>query len=273
MNSYDKIEFKPSVIPLKPNVHEFVSATVKGSRTGLVAILVFAPDGGLVCDQPLDVGFVGHLTASPIVLPYNEFQSIDIQVVDSDQKPLSTSGRPLLMQVQSVDAEITNTSSTRNAAPGAVNPPLQIDVPAGATRSDQFLVKSKGWKGGNVHLLATLTTGVGGAVIAQNEFSLQADPAPWLPIVLAIGGALLFALYNLFRQTVGSLRIWSWETGFKLLASVFAGVIAYLFADFDLLGLKLDPHVLRTYALLGFLFYFVGIDVLLSGKFGGGDKR
>lgn len=51
------------------------------------------------------------------------------------------------------------------------------------------------------------------------------------------------------------------------MTSILAGIIAWLFADFDILGIKLDPHVLRTYPLLGFLFSYIGIDVLLRGRF------
>ena len=53
-------------------------------------------------------------------------------------------------------------------------------------------------------------------------------------------------------------------------ASIIGGIIAYLFAGYDLLGLKLDPNVLKTYPLLGFIFSYAGIEILLAKKFKSG---
>jgi hypothetical protein len=44
--------------------------------------------------------------------------------------------------------------------------------------------------------------------------------------------------------------------------------LAYLTANLDLFGLKLDPNILRTYPLLGFLFSYIGIDRLFAKRFG-----
>ena len=52
-----------------------------------------------------------------------------------------------------------------------------------------------------------------------------------------------------------------------LVTSAIAGAVAYLVAHEDILGLKLNPGVLRTYPLLGFLFSYLGFEAL-AGKFG-----
>ena len=40
-------------------------------------------------------------------------------------------------------------------------------------------------------------------------------------------------------------------------------------ANLDFLGRELDPSVLRTYVLVGFLFSYFGLEVLLSGRLSG----
>jgi len=45
-------------------------------------------------------------------------------------------------------------------------------------------------------------------------------------------------------------------------------LLAYLTANLDLFGVKLDPNILRTYPLLGFLFAYIGIDQLFAKRFG-----
>ncbi len=78
---------------------------------------------------------------------------------------------------------------------------------------------------------------------------------------MAIFGAVLYFVYSVYsddkRENVRS----------KLWATLAAGVIAWLFTGFDLLGLKLDTNSLRTYAITGFLFCFLGVDVLLTKRF------
>jgi hypothetical protein len=103
-------------------------------------------------------------------------------------------------------------------------------------------------------------------VVTQANFSLQVVPVWWLPIALAMSGSLLYWIYSFARKPVVSSAIFP-----EIIAGIFGGLIAYLFAGYDLLGLKLDPNVLKTYPLLGFLFAYVGIDVLLGNRFRSGE--
>jgi hypothetical protein len=85
----------------------------------------------------------------------------------------------------------------------------------------------------------------------------------WLPVVLALGGGLLYGIYKALDYT-------HWPPMHRLLAigtllgtSTIAGFVGYLIADLDLLGLKLDPNLLRTYPLLGFAVAYIGVDTLV----------
>jgi hypothetical protein len=54
-----------------------------------------------------------------------------------------------------------------------------------------------------------------------------------------------------------------------LTTSAVAACIGYLTADPDFLGRELDPSVLRTYVLVGFLSSYFGLEMLLSGRLSG----
>jgi hypothetical protein len=168
------------------------------------------------------------------------------------------------MDLQSADADLSE-STTQPEGMSKSSTPISLEVPVGSTASRPFSIRSHNRKGGPVHLLATLKKD--DAVLAQNVFSLDTEPVWWLPIFLAIGGAVLYGFYHDLEETDSKAHSRR-ALVTRLSATVLAGAIAYLFADFDLLGLKLDPHLLRTYPLLGFLFSFLGIDILVSKRFG-----
>ncbi len=97
----------------------------------------------------------------------------------------------------------------------------------------------------------------------QRDFVFTASPANRVTCLLAIFGALLHSLFVVLQAKRGSD---CWVT---LTTSLFAGGIAWAFAGFDVLSLKLDPNVLQTYLILGFLFSYIGIDVIVGKGFPG----
>jgi len=50
----------------------------------------------------------------------------------------------------------------------------------------------------------------------------------------------------------------------KLFAGAIAGAAAYLLADLDVIGVKLDTSSPRTFCILSFLFAYIGLDVLMN---------
>jgi len=107
----------------------------------------------------------------------------------------------------------------------------------------------------------TTSLAMSGIILSQENHSFEVAPASWLPILSAIIGALLYSLYSIVNDEKRA------KIREKIGTGVVAGAIAWLFTGFDLLGLRLDTHSLRTYAVTGFLFAFLGVAVLLSKKF------
>jgi drug/metabolite transporter (DMT)-like permease len=129
----------------------------------------------------------------------------------------------------------------------------------GARSSPPFRIKSQNLYGGTIHLTTSLA--MSGIILSQENHSFEVAPASWLPILSAIIGALLYSLYSIVNDEKRA------KIREKIGTGVVAGAIAWLFTGFDLLGLRLDTHSLRTYAVTGFLFAFLGVAVLLSKKF------
>jgi hypothetical protein len=262
MGGSESITYDPDHFVLHKGTPLFVTATVKDKGFGLAYVEAIGPKIGDFCDLTINIGFPGQLKAPISSLSYNQPRTFSVQIADSNDKPLPVEA-PLFMEIQSWDALLGERSIPRpEENPGRT---IRLPVPIGSTSSPPFVVTAISEKGGTVHLLATLKTNTG-AVVAQSTLSVESKPEWWLPVAMAIAGALLYALYRVLQED----DLWkNWRTLLprRLLVGLFAGGIAYLFADSDPLGLKLDPHVLRTYPVLGFLFSFLGIDVLLS-KFG-----
>ncbi len=271
MDDNDRISCSPKQFKLVHGQHQLVKTRIQSTSSGLASIFAFADDTHEMCDSTVDAGFIGHLEAAPLTLEYHERKPLSIQITDSSGKPLRN-GSGFLLRLQSADALISDPSespqdskkqdnATRKSTPGKLNTQenqhlVLRDLDAGKIYSDPVSIETDQLKGGSVHVLATLSLGEN--VVAQNLITIDVAPPEWLTCLIAITGALLYSLYNV---ALGKARVNS------LGLAIFAGVIAWLFANFDLLGLKLDPHNLRTYAILGFLFSFVGIDILLARRF------
>jgi hypothetical protein len=262
MGTNEGVTYKPEQFDLRPLQRQLVTAVVKSSRSGLASIEAY-PANQESCQTVIDVGFQGHLKVTALPLGYKEPQVLHVVVVDNNDKPLPME-TSLTMQLQSADALLHMPGASVSEVDKYS--PLHVTVPLGATSSTPFIIESLNRDGGIVHLLATLSIKEDTGVISQSIFPLESEPVWWLPVVLAIGGAVMYGLYHGVQDKNLTGHWWT-IIPVKLIISVTAGIIAYLFADYDLLGLKLDPHVLRTYPLLGFLFSFVGIDALLSKKF------
>jgi hypothetical protein len=84
-----------------------------------------------------------------------------------------------------------------------------------------------------------------------------------------VGDRRRLALWDLqLAQDPTLATRWKHAVPLQIITSIVAGLLAYLTANLDLFGIKLDPNILRTYPLLGFLFAYIGIDRLFAKRFG-----
>ncbi len=242
-----------SNITIEPGQTKSIVVKIKRARAdGLAWVHAFAdryPDAW----AEINVGFVGHLRLNALSsLPYGVPSTLTLSLVDKDGK-LFASSSELDIKIESADVMIQGAKD---------NHTLELPLPANATVSPQFQVIPQKVRGGDVHLNTTLL--VSGAVIDSQSITVQTDPVMWLPIVLAVSGGLIFGIYKILDfQKLPHHRKGLAVTAI-IVTSILAGVLGYLIADLDLLGIKLDPAVLRSYPLLGFLVAYIGIDPLMN---------
>ena len=138
----------------------------------------------------------------------------------------------------------------------------------GDSASPTFRLQSISFWGGTTHLTAKLHL-ENGVVLAEGNFSFKSEPVYGLPVLFAMLGAFLYAAYRLIEAPTSP----TWrEIRTAIVSSIVAGVLAWLFARMDILGIKLDPDLLRTYLLLGFALSFLGVDKVINKALGGGGK-
>lgn len=243
---------------LEGSKHKFLSAKFTSSPPSGLAWILANGDNGYETGgwAAVDVSFDGHLKPTwTEPLAYDRPTTLSLAIVDRDGKPIPVDGE-LQLQLDSVDGLING--SEKEAL---------IPIANASRVTPQFQLRPRSSRGGNVHLSGILRIPTYSHLLAQEQFIFTAQPAWWFPVLLALFGGILHAAYKMVKIPLPiPLRNWVYASTAILATSSVSSLVGYLFADFDLLGLKLDPNVLRTYAIVGFLFSYFGVDGLLSDK-------
>ena len=106
--------------------------------------------------------------------------------------------------------------------------------------------------------------------IVNNEYlTVNVKPAWWLVLGLAMLGGIISTVYRISQALASDTpaKVLFRQSIFKIITGALSGAAAYLLADLDVIGVKLDTTSPRTFCILGFLFAYVGMDFFL-GKFG-----
>jgi hypothetical protein len=250
------LSFSKRRFQLQGSKHQFLSVKITSNPRSGLAWINANGDSGETAWSAVDVSFDGHLKPTwtePVA--YDRPTTLSLAIVDRDGKPIPFDG-DLELKLDSVDGTINRSDKQ-----------VSISIPTASRVTPQFQLKPLSPWGGNVHLTGVLTAPNYTHVLAQDQFVFTAHPAWWVPVLLALFGGMLHAIYKIVRIPLPiRLRNWLYASIAIVGTSSISALVGYLFADFDLLGLKLDPNVLRTYPIVGFLFSYFGVDSLLSDK-------
>ena len=77
-------------------------------------------------------------------------------------------------------------------------------------------------------------------------------------------GGLLHTLYTFVFDSERSYLRRGRLVASRVATGVLAGLLAYLLAAWNVLGIQVDTTSLRAYAIMGFLFSYVGVDALVK---------
>jgi hypothetical protein len=223
--------YTPSTFVLVPGGKQSISAIIKKSTSGISWIHATSPgyDDGW-CAVVVD--FEGRLkpSANP-TLSYETANSLTVSPTDKAGKPLRLPAQ-MMLGLTSTDGLLSLNNSTWVHE-------INLELPPGSQTSHPFQIRSTLIQGGNIGVVATLTLAGQPQVLAQDEFVLNADPAWWLPVLLAVMGGLLHGTYKVVRLEDDIPRTKRLSSVGIMVGSALAGLIGYFFAHLDLLGFKL----------------------------------
>jgi hypothetical protein len=255
------LTFSPSTIVLGPGDHGSVQATVAKGFSGVAWVHASSSAPGYEDNWfGIAVDFEAALQlSSHSTIPYHSPTTFTVAMTDKAGKPVRMPAH-LVLHLEYPDGQLLYQDS------GWRNDGLDLVMNPGSNTSPEFRLRSALRRGGSAHLLATLRIPNQDQTLAQQDFPLQAEPEMLLTILLTVMGGLVHGVYKVLRLEEETPGKQISKAVFMLLGSALAGLIGYFFAHLDLLGLKLDPNVLRSYPLIGFLFSYFGFEVLLPKR-------
>jgi hypothetical protein len=259
----DRVTYDPRVFDLKTGERKTIKFQVNSSESGLTEIMAMA-DGWEDLAISLDAGFTAKLKPNnlPESIDGGTVQGFNLIFVDTHGDPVRLDA-PVQLTVQSTKLLI------RRKGEGGWGNRVDINLPRGTGSTPVIAVKPEAWAKTEMGTLQASLTEETGTVLSDVTFpQIKVRPRWWLPLMLAILGGITFSLYQV-SQELPSLKSQgrgaiSTVVVSRVMPGALAGAIAYLLANYEVLGFKADTTQLRGFLILGFLFAYVGIDTILK---------
>lgn len=250
----EKVRYDPDTVKLQhPDRREKIMVTVENAPSGLAELMVMSD----CCEDiavTVDAGFKGRLRwKTPPSLESRSVRPATIELVDSQDQPLALDA-PMHLKLVATNAEIRAAGKPWGSAldfalgdgdrstPTFEMRPTPLDVASGTIQVTGYINKPD-------------------YIILKTNMDFDISPPWWLRLGMAACGGLLFSVYRIFRKKSGwtlSSIVRAGGTG------VAAGLFAYVLADLDVLGIKIDTTHLRAFVVLGLVVAYAGIEPILS---------
>ena len=256
------VKYKPKNLILKPNAHQAVEAHVIKSKSGLARIIVYGNFKRLEHrDVTIDTGFSAKLQAKNLdrSIESGTSRSLILDFTDSEGKAISLDA-PVILSLQS-------SNTLFKQSDGSWANKIELDMKQGQTSSPVIEIKPKSWTMDMGMIMAEVGINYSNVVLNQN-IPFTISPPWWLSLFMAVMGGILHGTYQTTRtinESSGPLTQRIFKTGFpKIAGGALAGIISFFFVDWNLIGIKIDTTSLKGFVILGFLFSYVGIDLILK---------
>lgn len=253
----DKMLYEPRVFTLRPGARRTVQARVLKSRSGLAEVVASA-NGWEDMFVSLDAGFAARLRANNLdrTMESGSTQSFTLDFVDGqgNATPLDA---PVTVALQASKARIRQRDKDWAER-------VAFEIRRGATSSPVIEIQPEAWSTDTGIVQAEVRINYDYLVLGQQRFEFTILPRWWLPLVMGILGGILHGLYQVSKEITaakrGVLRIGM----AKLASSASAGALSYFLANWDILGIQVDTTSLRGFVVVGFLFAYVGVDLVVK---------
>ena len=261
MQQNPNVEYDQRFFMLEPGQAQKVTAKVVKSDSGLAVINVFAANW-IAIDLAIHVGGVPLNVVAKLEQPLESYRrkSFLVEFTDDTGKPvrLESAARLLLegtnLQVCSDDAKDCSAK---------VELPLKKEVYESTAQ-----LKANGWFADTGMITMTLSTPTGYNV-SSGTLSVAIVPAWWILTIMGMLGGLTYSMIKFLRTSLQlrrkrSLAVWIKKTAMAVVVGIVPGALAYPLATWNILGIKTDTTSLRGFFILGLLFAYVGMDVVLA---------
>jgi hypothetical protein len=248
---------------LKPGEVHKVTATVKKSNSGLAVIHAFA-ENWLPIDVSIYVGGVPLKLVAKVEQPVESYRRKPFLVgfTDDAGKPVKLEGDASLL-LEGTNIRLCLDDSSDCGAKVVL--PLKKEV----YESKTVQVKANSWSADSGMITMTLTTPSGFYNVSSGTFSVAIVPAWWILTIMGMLGGLIYSMIQFLRTSLQSRRkrspaVWIKKVSLAVLVGIVPGALAYPLAAWNILGIKTDTTSLKGFFILGLLFAYVGMDVVLA---------
>ena len=260
MDTTPRIRYDPQVLSLVVGERKTVRAAILKSNSGLAVIWATAPgwdpvnvevDSGFSAKTKLKTNLTGPIQA-------NKVTPLIITFVDDKEQPVRLDGAVKLILKSSNIEILDNKNNWSNDA--------LLEIDQGVSSTLNINIKSVSWMA-DTDVISAEVMSYSGPVYNTN-FSISILPRWYVPMLMAMLGGLLYSSYQVLRnfsQNNDPAPKFLLKVALPALASgILAGLLAYLLARWDILGIKADTTSLQGFVILGLLFSYVGIDWVLK---------
>ena len=259
MDYTPRVKYMPQEFTLKAGERKTVRATIVKSDSGLAVIWASAINWDPI-NVTVDAGFSAKLkTNLSEPIESNKPKTFIINLTDDKGGAVRLDATVNLIleasRIEMFDKQ-GNKWSER----------VELQLDKGVSSTPPMEIRSKSW-GPDRGVISAKVMSFSGPV-ANEIISISILPRWYLPMLMAMVGGLLHSMYQVLTRFPGSsgpFRGFLLTVAFPgLISGVLAGLLAYLLARWDVLGIKVDTTSLQGFVILGFLFSYVGIDVVLK---------
>lgn len=250
------VAYDPRVFTLTAGETKTVKATVQKTFSGVVHILGSSPGWGDL-DEVVDTGFNAKLRSNITdAIDSGVTKSFSINLVDPQGNPIPLDA-PLTLTLQGSNVKL------KAAADTAWHDNIGFTLKEGVSSIPVLHIQSDSFTGDRALISAQLESG-DDFVIHNSDIWIDVKPRWYVPLLMAMLGGALHSFYKAIKQPGDSPRdYFTWKAGLAMIVGIVSGALAYLLANWNVLGIKVDTTTLQGFVILGFLFAYVGVDVIL----------
>jgi hypothetical protein len=147
---------------------------------------------------------------------------------------------------------------------------VDVLIPKGASDSGPFELKpdTLAASHGTLHVRGFLNDD--SQVLLDHVLPFEIEPPIWVRIGITVLGALIYSMYATSRTH--SNQLFS-DVAKALASGVFAGVLGWALADWNVLGIRIDTSHLTGYFVLGLVTSYAGVEPILARLMARSERR